>query len=206
MLQVAIVLQPEVNETSKFEDLTPSIFSIARIDSQVGLSQIANDLGLSRTVHNNAQEILVVNISHEICSQNDFDSLITMLKGNEKDIDFIILQQSGQAFEISDFIEEFQIGKEEWQRLFINLVEKDNRIFSIGMEAWGLADLCISSNASHASNKLEELCMYHIGSPIKSLEKVAFGEAIYKVSQESQSLHPEGMENPFGVYRLIKQV
>lgn len=205
MIQIALILKTSELPLSMTENLSQSKIAFETLEPQEGISEIARELGLERESNPSPQAICLVNLSLTNL-QEELNSLIAIMEQSSSDLDFLLLPQSAQAYEPTQFLEYYQGTQEEPESLFINLISIDERTVSLGLNSWGLEDIMVSGTDDSALNRAMELSLFHINQQIKIGEKFDFDGKVFKATIETSIKQPEGLENPAGVIRLIQQV
>lgn len=205
MIQIAIILKSAELSISMTEHLSQSKIAFESIEPQEGISEIAKELGLERESNPSPQAICLINLSLTQL-QEELQLLTNIMEQGLSNLDFLLLPQSAQAYEPTQFLEYYKGTQEEPESLFINLISIEERTISLGLSSWGLEDIMVSGTDDHALNRAMELSLFHISQQIKIGEKFDFDGKVFKATLETTTKQPEGLENPAGIIRLIQQV
>lgn len=203
MLQLAVVLKPNSSIQSFTEDLS---LTFSDLPPQPGVSGIAQEMGLERPDSQDEQVILILSLSVDTQLASQVEAFCNHIQTHSDEVDFLLLPQSAQAIETENFLVKAQEFKEEPELIFINLIEAEERVFTLGMEAWSKPDSMVNGTQEDSLSRLLEISLYQIQNGIKEKERVEFDSHLYRATLLQESIQPEGLENPLGVLRFIKQV
>ncbi|MCQ2091250.1 MAG: hypothetical protein MJY85_01080 [Fibrobacter sp.] len=120
----------------------------------------------------------------------------------------VYMQQSGAAWGVQGFRDEVGDGEypmDPW----INFVENDDVIYTLGMACFALPDLCISATEENAQEALLLAAdvIFGDGVPAKSGSEIELEDASFVLRQEAKSPFPKDSPeyNKQGVFRLSKK-
>lgn len=203
MLQLAVVLKPKSSTQVFLEGLS---LPFSDLPPQPGIAEIAKEMGLERPNSQDEQSIIILSLTVDSQLKSQVLEFCEHLQSRLGEVDFLLMPQSAQAIEVGDFILKAQELKEEPELIFINLIEEDERVFTLGMEAWSKPDAMINGTHEDSLSRLLEISLYQIQTGIQEKERVEFDSHLYRATYLKEPIQPEGLENPLGVLRFIKQV
>jgi hypothetical protein len=121
----------------------------------------------------------------------------------------VYMQQSGTAWTAERFREvlgDVEFPMDSW----INFVEGDNVVYTLGMAAFSLPDLCLAKSVENAESALllAADAIYGDGIPAKSGSEVDVGEGeVYVLRAEAKNPFPKDSPeyNKQGILRLVRK-
>lgn len=205
MLQLAIVFKPQIDLKLLSSQFLEIQINFETLPPQKNIFEIANEMGITRAKHSDLQSICILNISTTSPIAPVLESILQTLSRFEKDIDFLILPQSAQASEWKSFLSRLEQFKDLPELCFIQLLRQNDRLFTLGFESWGKPDIILSEQEND-QEMLTQAAEITLQSDFKEKEKIAFESGTFKAVKENADLHPEGLQNSYGMLRLVKQI
>jgi hypothetical protein len=205
MIQLAIILKESAPLLEVISSLQETDINFEQLDPQPGVSQIAMDMGLNRTLHDKSQSIVILQLPTLERIKKRLIKALRFIELFSSAVDFILLPQSAQALELSDFINRIESFDECPEITFIQLIESQDKLYTLGLEVWKKPDIMMNSQED-AESMITQIAELSLGEGLMEKEKVEFESGIYKVVKVSSEIQPEGLRNTLGIFRMIKQI